>query len=846
MSGSKSSDGSFARAASLPPEARAEHPLGLTVHTLPEAGEAVATAQRARHGRWKMLGVLLICAAPVVASYFTYYVIRPEGRRVYGELINPQRTVPALTASTLDGGDKRLESLKGQWLLVSVAGGDCDPACQKHLYLQRQLRESLGKEKDRVDWVWLINDNALPPAALTPALQQATVLRVEPSALKAWLEPAQGQQRRRQGQAGPGAPAARFFFVGRAGAAGQAMTDTQPLYDLAPVLELMLLGLVIALGPLVWVWARNRRSTPMRRLQALTVLTLFLTFDLVGARAEIAAAQEAMPTGPVTHGKAWIEMIHRYLATGVGVLIIVITVSSWVQQRRARRDGGQPAPPLSPWWPTVTLLWVCLQGAFGALTVTMKLFPAIVTNGPAAGPASRAGWLGQHQLCGAGMHHLPHLPGQLVARHGLCAGLPDLAQAGHVARRQPHQLCCAHRHSLRAPPDGLCGAAGTGPGGLALPSQWRVAYAGPVDWRAGPAAAGDGFVQRGAGLAPGGCGVAHLRCCCAGGGAYLGPGVHPRGARAPRVFRAHGRIESICMSVAPSAVAAPPSRFQQFYALTKPRVVQLIVFCALIGMVLAVPGLPNAAQLGHMALACLGVWLVAGAAAAFNCIVEQGIDAKMKRTAWRPTAKGELSNAQTLLFSAVLCAVGSVLLYVWINPLTMWLTFATFVGYAVVYTVILKPLTPQNIVIGGASGAMPPVLGWAAMTNDVGPEALILFLIIFLWTPPHFWALALYRVEDYRKSGLPMLPVTHGNEFTRLQVFLYTLILLAGCMMPFIYGMSSWIYLAAAVLLSLGFCGYAFALWRNYSDALARKTFRFSLIHLSVLFAALLVDHYVL
>ena len=298
------------------------------------------------------------------------------------------------------------------------------------------------------------------------------------------------------------------------------------------------------------------------------------------------------------------------------------------------------------------------------------------------------------------------------------------------------------------------------------------------------------------------------------------------------------------MSVAPSAVAAPPSRFQQFYALTKPRVVQLIVFCALIGMVLAVPGLPNAAQLGHMALACLGVWLVAGAAAAFNCIVEQGIDAKMKRTAWRPTAKGELSNAQTLLFSAVLCAVGSVLLYVWINPLTMWLTFATFVGYAVVYTVILKPRTPQNIVIGGASGAMPPVLGWAAMTGDVGAEALILFLIIFLWTPPHFWALALYRVEDYRKSGLPMLPVTHGSEYTRLQVFLYTLILFAGCLMPFVYGMSSWIYLAAAVLLGTGFCLYGYWLWRDYSDALARKTFRFSLVHLSLLFAALLVDHF--
>ncbi|MDP1999032.1 MAG: heme o synthase [Rhodoferax sp.] len=297
-----------------------------------------------------------------------------------------------------------------------------------------------------------------------------------------------------------------------------------------------------------------------------------------------------------------------------------------------------------------------------------------------------------------------------------------------------------------------------------------------------------------------------------------------------------------------SALSTPVSGsvFRQFYALTKPRVVQLIVFCALIGMVLAVPGVPTWAEARLGLIACLGIWLVAGAAAAFNCIVEKGIDAKMKRTAWRPTAKGELNDRQTLLFSAVLCLLGSGLLYVWVNPLTMWLTFATFIGYAVVYTVILKPLTPQNIVIGGASGAMPPVLGWAAMTGDVGPEALILFLIIFLWTPPHFWALALYRVEDYRKSGLPMLPVTHGNEFTRLQIFLYTFILFAACLLPFVYGMSSWIYLATAVVLSAGFCLYGFWLWRDYSDELARKTFRFSLIHLSVLFAALLVDHYVL
>ncbi|MFZ2309088.1 MAG: heme o synthase [Rhodoferax sp.] len=295
-----------------------------------------------------------------------------------------------------------------------------------------------------------------------------------------------------------------------------------------------------------------------------------------------------------------------------------------------------------------------------------------------------------------------------------------------------------------------------------------------------------------------------------------------------------------------TAVVATPSVFRQFYALTKPRVIQLIVFCALIGMVLAVPGVPTLAQTGLAMVACLGIWLVAAAAAAFNCIVEQGIDAKMKRTAWRPTARGELSNTQTLIFSAVLCAAGSVLLYVWVNPLTMWLTFATFVGYAVIYTVVLKPLTPQNIVIGGASGAMPPVLGWAAMTGDVGPEAMILFLIIFLWTPPHFWALALYRVEDYRKSGLPMLPVTHGSEFTRLQILLYTFVLFAACLLPFVYGMSRWLYLAAAVVLGVGFCLYAWWLWRDYSDALARKTFRFSLIHLSLLFAALLLDHYIL
>jgi heme o synthase len=290
-----------------------------------------------------------------------------------------------------------------------------------------------------------------------------------------------------------------------------------------------------------------------------------------------------------------------------------------------------------------------------------------------------------------------------------------------------------------------------------------------------------------------------------------------------------------------TATASATTLWSQYMALTKPRVVQLIVFCALIGMLLAEPGWPD----WRLVLAAtVGIWLVAAAAAAFNCLVEQQIDRRMARTAWRPTAKGQLSTQQALLFSTLLCAAGSAVLYRWVNPLTMWLTFATFVGYAVIYTVVLKPRTPQNIVIGGASGAMPPVLGWAAMRGDVGHEALILCLIIFLWTPPHFWALALYRAEDYRRAGLPMLPITHGPEFTRLQVLLYTIVLFAATLLPFVVRMSGPLYLAAAVVLGVLFMAYAWRLWRGYSDMLARRTFRFSIWHLSLLFAALLLDHY--
>jgi len=282
-------------------------------------------------------------------------------------------------------------------------------------------------------------------------------------------------------------------------------------------------------------------------------------------------------------------------------------------------------------------------------------------------------------------------------------------------------------------------------------------------------------------------------------------------------------------------------RLRQFYQLTKPRVVALIVFCAVIGMFLATPRM---VPIGLLVAATVGIWLVAGAAAAVNCLLEQTIDAVMMRTRSRPLPRGELTSLQTLVFAGVLGGVGLWVLYRYVNPLTMWLTFGTFVGYAIVYTVLLKPLTPQNIVIGGASGAMPPVLGWAAVAGQVTPEALLLFLIIFAWTPPHFWSLALYRTEDYARAGLPMLPVTHGRRFTVLYVLLYTMILLACSLLPFAYGMSGWIYLASALVLGGMFLRFAVRMYLAYSDALARRTFRFSIVYLSALFAALLVDHY--
>lgn len=292
-----------------------------------------------------------------------------------------------------------------------------------------------------------------------------------------------------------------------------------------------------------------------------------------------------------------------------------------------------------------------------------------------------------------------------------------------------------------------------------------------------------------------------------------------------------------------SLTATSPSLFRQYLVLTKPRVTQLAVFCAVIGMFLATPTLPD---MQKVVAGTIGIWLLAAAAFAVNCLIEQRIDARMLRTARRATATGSISSAQVLIFSGLLGGLGMFVLYRWVNPLTMWLTFATFVGYAVIYTVILKPRTPQNIVIGGLSGAMPPALGWAAVADAVPAEAWLLVLIIFIWTPPHFWALALYRTRDYENSGLPMLPVTHGQQFTRLHILLYSIALMATTVLPFVIGMSGWLYLVCAMVLGALFVWYSWKLYRHYSDELARRLFRFSILYLSLLFAALLADHWLI
>lgn len=283
------------------------------------------------------------------------------------------------------------------------------------------------------------------------------------------------------------------------------------------------------------------------------------------------------------------------------------------------------------------------------------------------------------------------------------------------------------------------------------------------------------------------------------------------------------------------------ARLGDYFELCKPKVVGLIVFTAVVGMFLAVPGL---VPLDKLLFGTLGIGLAASSAAAINQVLDARIDAVMRRTRLRPLPTGHLGEMEAVTFALLLGAVSMVILWEFVNPLTAVLTFFSLIGYAVVYTVFLKRATPQNIVIGGAAGAAPPVLGWIAVTGEVHAHALLLFLIIFTWTPPHFWALALYRRREYERAGIPMLPVTHGEAFTRLHLLLYTLILVATTLLPFATGMAGLFYLGSALVLDAVFLVYAAAIYLSYTDSLAKRTFRYSIFYLAVLFAALMVDHY--
>ena len=282
--------------------------------------------------------------------------------------------------------------------------------------------------------------------------------------------------------------------------------------------------------------------------------------------------------------------------------------------------------------------------------------------------------------------------------------------------------------------------------------------------------------------------------------------------------------------------------WRDYLELCKPKVVALIVFTAIVGMLLAVPGLP---PLDAVIFGTLGIGLASGSAAAINHVVDQKIDAIMGRTHNRPIPQGAMKSRDALIFALGIGAISMAILVMWVNVLTAALTFFSLIGYAVIYTMYLKRATPQNIVIGGAAGAAPPLLGWTAVTGSVDPGALLLFLIIFTWTPPHFWALAIHRADDYKKVGMPMLPVTHGKDYTRLQILLYTVLLFVVTLLPFSYGMSGWLYLVGAVALNLTFMVYAVRLYRDDNEKLPMKTFGFSIVYLMILFALLLVDHYV-
>ncbi|MGB1197762.1 MAG: heme o synthase [Thalassotalea sp.] len=292
-----------------------------------------------------------------------------------------------------------------------------------------------------------------------------------------------------------------------------------------------------------------------------------------------------------------------------------------------------------------------------------------------------------------------------------------------------------------------------------------------------------------------------------------------------------------------STTATSQTTWRDYYEITKPRVVALLVLTALVGMCLSVPG---AIPWQLLIPAMLGIGMLSSAAAAINHICDERIDSIMGRTHNRPLPNGRLSTRNAITFAALLAILGFVMLYALVNPLTAWLTLSGLVGYGFVYTMYLKRATPQNITIGGLAGAIPPLLGWTAMTNEIHPNALLLVLLIFTWTPPHFWALAIHRKDDYAKVNIPMLPVTHGVNFTKTQILLYTILLFVVGLLPYLVGMSNWLYLIGAVVLNLGFFVYAWKLKFNADENTAMDTFKFSIIHLMALFVILLLDHYLL
>jgi len=296
-------------------------------------------------------------------------------------------------------------------------------------------------------------------------------------------------------------------------------------------------------------------------------------------------------------------------------------------------------------------------------------------------------------------------------------------------------------------------------------------------------------------------------------------------------------------TLAPTAVLPLSDRWQAYYEITKPRVVALLVLTALVGMCLSVPG---AIPWQVLIPAILGIGLLSSAAAAINHIVDEKIDTIMGRTHNRPLPNGKITAKQAIVFASTIAILGFVMLYAWVNPLTAWLTFSGLLGYSFVYTMYLKRATPQNITIGGLAGAIPPLLGWTAMTNEVHPNALLLVLLIFTWTPPHFWALAIHRKNEYAKVNIPMLPVTHGVSFTKTQILLYTVLLFVVSLLPYLVGMSNWLYLVGAVVLNLIFFAYAWKLKFNADENTAMDTFKFSIVHLMTLFIILLLDHYLL